>query len=214
MDAANRIFRSGCRTSGGTWDGVLDMHCSRWWWLLLGLMVALPGAAREVAGVSLPERVELADWSEPLVLNGAGIRHKVLFSIYVAGLYLPARSQDPAAIAAAGQPSRVLMHFVRDGVTRDKLAAAWRDGFAANTPAPQLSALTQRLDTFISYFSDMRTGDQVWLDYVPAGETRVSINGVVRGAIPGADFNAALLRVWLGPRPVTDQLKVQLLDGG
>jgi hypothetical protein len=40
MDAANRIFGSGCRTSGGTRDGVLHMHGSRWWWLLLGLAVA------------------------------------------------------------------------------------------------------------------------------------------------------------------------------
>ena len=53
----------------------------------------------------------------------------------------------------------------------------------------------------------MREGDQVWLDYVPGSGTSVLVNGDVRGVIPGSDFNAALLSVWLGREPVSESLK-------
>jgi len=41
-----------------------------------------------------------------------------------------------------------------------------------------------------------------------------SLNGRQIGApIPGADFYRALLRVWLGDKPVQDDLKHALLGG-
>jgi hypothetical protein len=54
-------------------------------------------------------------------------------------------------------------------------------------------------------------GGTVLLDYLPGIGTRVTINGVTRITIPGADFNRALLRIWLGDRPVDGRLKQALL---
>ncbi|HET7200732.1 MAG TPA: chalcone isomerase family protein, partial [Burkholderiales bacterium] len=54
--------------------------------LLLLAFLAAPGLAAEVAGVKVDERVELGPGE--LVLNGAGLRTRVFFKIYVAGLYL------------------------------------------------------------------------------------------------------------------------------
>jgi hypothetical protein len=61
-------------------------------------------------------------------------------------------------------------------------------------------------------FRTLREGDEVWLDHLPGKGTRVSINGQVSGWVPGQDFNAALLSVWLGPEPVTSSLKKALLS--
>jgi len=40
----------------------------------------------------------------------------------------------------------------------------------------------------------------------------VTLNGEEKGTIEGDDFGAALLRVWLGPKPPTEELKNGLLD--
>ncbi|WP_419582428.1 chalcone isomerase family protein, partial [Thiolapillus sp.] len=63
--------------------------------LLIGLLPALV-AAKTLEGVDLPEQVPVE--GRNLVLNGAGIREKFFFDIYVAALYLPARMSDAARI--------------------------------------------------------------------------------------------------------------------
>jgi hypothetical protein len=40
----------------------------------------------------------------------------------------------------------------------------------------------------------------------------VTIAKEEKGVIPGKDFNDALLRIWLGEKPVNKGLKEQLLD--
>jgi hypothetical protein len=169
--------------------------------------------AREVAGVDLPEQIKLEAAGTPLVLNGAGIRKKFFFSIYLASLYLPQATNDAGAIFALNQPNRVQMDMLYSEVEKEKLVAGWNDGFAANHSAEQLAPLRDRLQSFNAMFDTLVSGDRVQLDYLPAEGTRVSINGEARGVIPGQDFNQALLRVWLGESPVTKSLKRDLLGG-
>ncbi len=57
--------------------------------LLLVAFLAAPALAAEVAGVKVDERIKLE--SSELVLNGAGLRTKAFFKVYVAGLYLAAK---------------------------------------------------------------------------------------------------------------------------
>lgn len=170
-----------------------------------------PVNALTLAGVSVNEQVQPQGIQQALVLNGAGIRKKFFVKVYVAGLYVPARTQDAQSIINAGAPSRVLMHFVYSEVSKAKLDAAWDDGFEDNLDTAALQALKPRLAQFKSLFRTLVEGDEVWLDYLPNQGTRVSINGEVQGLVPGADFNAALLSVWLGEEPVTSSLKKGLL---
>lgn len=57
----------------------------------------------------------------------------------------------------------------------------------------------------------MRNGDIVWFDFLPDQGTRVTIIFEHKGHVLGQDFNAALLSVWLGERPVTESLKREVL---
>ncbi len=186
--------------------------------LLLSLIVTLataPATAREVGGVELPDEVTggLAA-AGPLRLNGAGVRRKVFVPVYAVGLYLPVPARDAAQVLAVDGPRLVHMHFLHSEVARDKLVAAWDEGFAANHEAAALAALRERITRFNGLFDTLHRGDTVVLAFDPrAGATQVTINGQVRGAIPGADFAAGLLRVWLGPAPVSEDLKAALLGG-
>jgi hypothetical protein len=173
----------------------------------ISLLFATVSNGVQVSGVSIPETVTIKGFDQPLVLNGAGVRKKFFISVYVGALYLPARQLGVGNLLSDPPPNRVSMHFVYSEVTKRKLDQGWIEGFEKNLPAQQLAALRPRLQRFVDLFDDMYEGDTVWLDYVPGSATVVTINGRVRGRIEGADFNAALLAVWLGREPVSESLK-------
>ena len=178
---------------------------------LLGACFCMPVQALDIAGVEVPQEASPTGLEQSLSLNGAGVRKKFFVSVYVAGLYLPQAEDNAARLLAEPPANRVLMHFVYSEVSRAKMDDAWEDGFESNLSAAAYQALKPRLQSFMALFDTLYEGDRVWLDYLPGEGTRVSINGEPRGMVPGADFNAALLAVWLGENPVTGSLKKALL---
>ena len=180
--------------------------------LVLLLCLPLAVAAREVGGIDVAEEITLA--ATPLTLNGAGIRDKFFFDIYVGALYLPQKTRDAAQAIAMPGPKRVLMHFLYNKVDREKLVDGWIEGFENNLTAQESRAVAERLAAFNKLFVTVTRGDRIDLDYLPGSGTRVSLNGEARGVIPGDDFFAALLKVWLGRKPADDDLKAAMLGGG
>ena len=77
-------------------------------------------------GVTLADTVQAG--STTLVLNGLGLRTKYMVKIYVAGLYLPQKSTDPAAILKPDVPKRIVMHFVRN-VSKTQLTDGFSESF-------------------------------------------------------------------------------------
>ena len=67
----------------------------------LCVSLVLPVLAKEVAGVNVPESTTVE--GKTLKLNGAGLRKKVVFKVYVAGLYLETPSKDAAAVISSDQ---------------------------------------------------------------------------------------------------------------
>lgn len=177
---------------------------------LLAVAVATGAGGVELAGVSLPDSVQVGD--STLTLNGAGIRKKVIVKVYVGGLYLAAPKTDPVAILAADEPRRMVMHFVYKEVEAGKVTEAFREGFANNSAAA-LPALQARLDAFCALWPAMRAGDRAVMTYLPGAGTTLSINGKELGTIAGKDFADALLAVWLGRKPADAGLKQGLLGG-
>jgi hypothetical protein len=86
--------------------------------------------AAQVAGVSVPDSATVA--GTKLMLNGAGLRKKAFFEVYVGVLYLPSKAASAEAALGQNGPNRVAMHFLRD-VDRESLVDAWSEGFARNS---------------------------------------------------------------------------------
>jgi len=180
--------------------------------IILGAVTfSISASAGQLDDVTLPDNVTLEGTSVPLQLNGMGYRTKFVFDVYVGALYTESKVQSRDAVQALTGPKRIVMHMVYDEVSHKKMAAAWNDGFEENNSDAQLEKLQARLKTFISYFPDLKEGNVVLLDYVPATGTRVTINGEVKGVIEGADFYTALVDVWLGEEPADDDLKDAML---
>lgn len=175
------------------------------------LVIGLPVNAQEIAGVAVQETIK-ADNGAVLRLNGAGIRTKMFFDIYVAQLYMEKPAASAAEVIAAEGKKRMIMHFLYKEVTKDKLVEAWNDGFKGNTGSEDLARLQERIDQFNALFEDVKKGDVIVLDFAPATGTAVTVKGLQKGVIPGKDFNDAMLKIWLGDAPVTESLKKELLS--
>ena len=180
--------------------------------ILLLLLVALPSFAAEVAGVKLEEKEKVA--TAELVLNGAGLRKRAFFQVYAIGLYLPERKSVVTEVIAATGPKRVAIHMLRD-VDADQFSGALADGIRDNHPEAEAKKLEPRVKQLAAIMLDMKeakTGMRITLDWLPGAGTQVTVQGKPAGApIPGEDFYSALLRIWLGEKPVQPDVKKALL---
>ena len=179
--------------------------------LLLSLCLAgaSTGLAKEVAGVTLPDTVS-ADGTT-LKLNGAGLRKKAIFKVYVGGLYLENPSKDATAVISSDQIKRMQLSVLRS-LSRKQITEAIEEGFEKNSRA-QMGALKARLDRFAGMIPDCEKGDEISFTHIPGKGTVVAAKGAEKGIIEGKDFADALFSVWLGPDPVQADLKTALLGG-
>lgn len=176
--------------------------------LLVGPFAAV-GLAAEVGGVLLDDKVSMG--AQQLALNGAGVRTRVVFKVYVASLYLPQKAADLAGVLAK-TPRRIQLNLLRT-ISADQLVDALNEGLAENNTAAELAAVQPQVEALarlMKSFKEVKEKDVITLDFVD-GATRIGWNGDAKGNIGGEAFNQALTKVWLGDKPVQADLKKSLL---
>ena len=182
-------------------------------WAALLLLMSAAASAVVVDGVVLPEQVQIGAGGPELVLNGAGVRVEMIFKVYVAALYLPSRTDDGEAILRGNRPSRLTLHLLRD-LSPQQLSAALDDAMRETLTPEQRAPLEPRLkqlDAIIQTLQRLRKGMQIVIDYRPHLDTTIRVDDQEKGRIPGADFNHALLRLWIGERSRDPIMKRALL---
>ncbi|MYM22892.1 lipoprotein transmembrane [Duganella sp. FT135W] len=177
------------------------------------LLAALPAFANtEVAGVKFDDSITLA--GQPLKLNGAGVRTKVIFKVYAAGLYLSEKKTTVPDVLAVAGPRRVAITMLRE-VSSDDFGKAFMDGLNANTDKNERSKILPQIMKFGEVFAQtpaLKKGDQLSLDWTPGEGTQCYLNGKKLGELmPDQAFYNAVLRIWLGDKPVDSSLKPALL---
>ncbi len=165
---------------------------------------------KTIANVEVPDDVNVAGTS--LLLNGAGVYKRWwVMKQYVAALYLDDTATSTAQVVVTPGPKRVALHILRPESDHD-LASGLTMALRDNSTAADVKKLDRQITHFQHLLSDVKKGDEVDFDYLPAKGVRVSIDGKVRGMVKGgAAFERALLRVWLGDEPVDTDLKHKLL---
>jgi len=183
--------------------------------LVLGLTLSnMPVYALEVAGVKIDDTTTAGDGKTHLLLNGAGLREKFFIDVYVASLYLQAKTPDASAIISDDGPASVQMDIVYSKISKEKITNGWIEGLDDNLTNSELAAIQPRLDAFNKLFTSLVEGDVIRIDYTPEKGTELRINGEWRGSVSGNDFFRDLLKVWLGADPVSEPLKQGMLGAG
>jgi hypothetical protein len=176
--------------------------------------VTVSAQAVEVEGVKLDPTAQVG--GAALVLNGAGVRTRAIFKVYVAGLYVPQKANNAAALLAQKGPRRVAITMLRN-VDAETFVGALTEGLQKNLSEAQFAGFKAQIDALSANFKaagEAKKGDVIHLEFAPDTGTRVVINGKPQGsAIAGEDFYVALLRIWLGDKPVDGDLKKGLVGG-
>jgi hypothetical protein len=160
-------------------------------------LAATAASAATVAGVNIADSTDVN--GQKLVLNGAGLRKKFVVKVYTGALYLPAKQNNAAAILGADTARRQVLHFLYD-VDKEKMAEAWAEGLAENTPnaSNDVKAAFKNLS---AWMEDMKEGQEIVMTYVPGTGTTVTVNGKDKGVLAGKGVSDAILSTWIGAKP-------------
>ncbi|MCO5231311.1 MAG: chalcone isomerase family protein [Chitinophagales bacterium] len=176
------------------------------------LFSGVGNAQVNVNGVNLSAKLKTS--TAELQLNGAGVRKKAIFKVYVLGLYLKNPSKDANAILNSKEEKAVKLQITSSMVNSKNMEEAVREGFDLSLNG-KVGALQSKIDNFIEIFSheEIKTGDYFILNYVPGVGVKSSKNGKHLATVEGDDFAKALFGIWLGAKPVEAALKTALLGG-
>jgi len=176
--------------------------------MLLGLMAPVAWT-KSLVGVTMDDSV-MVD-GHTLKLNGLGLRKKLWIKVYVGGLYLEHPTTNGKRAAESKEVKKMVMRFMTNKATKSKMDGGWDEGFEENYA--HYNAVKARVEKFKNFFGDMKDGDVVEMTLIPGKGTTVVINGVEKGSIDGDDFQEALVKVWTGDEPPTEDFRDGILGG-
>ena len=150
-------------------------------------------------------------------LLGAGLRiKKIAFiraKVYAVALYVDdaalqgplaahkGKTADPAFfkdLVWGDFPKELILHFVRD-VGKGRIQDAMREALEGTEKAP--------LDTFVSYFPEVKTGEECILRWGSGGVLETVMAGQERPPIKDKAFAAAVFALYVGEHPLQEDIK-------
>jgi hypothetical protein len=161
-------------------------------------------------GVTIPRTMKFEN--KTLQLNGAGSRSKMWVEVYIQALYLSHLSQNPTEIINDNLEMSIRIEITSALVSSGKLTRALNAGFEKSAGA-DFGNYKPKMELLKGFLADEITkGDVFELTYNPTDSSVWVIkNGQLKGKIPGFDFKKVFFGIWLGDKPVDEELKNSLL---
>lgn len=180
--------------------------------LLAVAFVATFTASAQVTINDVKVEKSLTIEGQELTLNGAGLREKLWYDLYVGALYTTVKSGDGNTLVDADLPMAITLDITDENVTQEKMKEAVETGFEDSCTAKERKAIQSEISTFIGFFKDaIVEGDEFQISYIPGKGTMVAKNGKALGTIAGLDFKRGLFGIWLGDDPADEDLKEGML---
>jgi len=155
--------------------------------------------AKTVGGVDMEETLKAGD--SVLVLNGAGIREKFFTNIYVAGLYLTAKSSDYKQIMAQDETMAMRIKITSRLITAERFKEACEEGFERTTNG-NTKPLRPKINlAYTAFEGKFNVGDTFDIIYIKGSGTSFYKNGKLITRVDGLDFKAALFGIWIIDKP-------------
>lgn len=169
--------------------------------------------AAEVAGIKFANTTTVA--GKELQLNGLGVRYKSIVKVYATALYLPEKKSTTEDVIKSEGPRRLRLVMLRD-VTSEDLGSAFMAGLDGNLDSKEKTQLATQISQggeMFGLFSMIKKGDVLDVDWIPGSGITCFLNGKRFGGVaPGIAFHNAILKIWLGNKPVDGALKAKLLN--
>ena len=187
---------------------------------LLGVLLVLsvlglgPVQGQEVAEPKSGTKFAAKDGDS--VLLGVGLRTKTFAKIrvYAIGLYVgdaatagPLKGKAGTAevyreLVEGDFKKKVVMKFLRD-VSSDQIRDAFRDS---------LKGAGGKTETWISYFNEIHSGQECVIGWTPGVGLETKVAGVDKPAINDKALGSAVFGIWLGEKPIQEDVKKDLVS--
>ena len=178
------------------------------------LLAAWGAQARTVAVGAVNFEDPVVVEGVPLQVNGSGVRTRLMFKVYSAALYTQTKVGTTEAFHKLTGPKRIHVIMLRD-VPGDELGKLFTRGLEANLDRATFSRLIPGILKASNLFSEcpvLKSGMGFTVDWVPSRGAVLNSSCIARTeVINEPEFYAALLNIWLGPKPADDELKASLL---
>lgn len=163
--------------------------------------------------------VKFAGKDGELTLTGTGLRTKTFLKVkvYAVGLYVADSALSGPLAAHKGKPKtaafykdlvwgdfpkEIRMSFVRD-LSASQIQGAFRETLEGADKA--------KVEAFVSYFGDLKVGQEYLLRWAPGGTLEVTAAGAAKPPIADKNFAAAVFGIWLGEKPIQEDIKLDLV---
>jgi hypothetical protein len=179
---------------------------------LAALAWSAQAATTEIAGVKVEDSMTVA--GTKLSLNGAGIRYRGPFKVYVAELYTSKKVGSLEELIAAPGPKRLTLTMLRE-IEAGPFGKLLTRGVEDNIPRNEVSKLVPgllRMSEIFSINKVLLPGETVIMDWIPGTGLVVNAKGKQQGEpFKEQEFFKAIMSIWFGPVPADFKLKDALL---
>jgi hypothetical protein len=183
---------------------------------LIALFLIVPAPAQEIAEPKSGTNFAAKDGDASLL--GVGLRTKTFakVKIYAIGLYVADSAIAGPLKGKAGTPElyrqlvtgnfkkKVVMKFLRN-VSGEQI----RDAFSETFKSSGVNS-----DVWIAYFNEIRSGQELAIGWTPGVGLETKVAGTDKPAINDKALAAAIFAIWLGDKPIQDELKKDLVARG
>jgi hypothetical protein len=167
----------------------------------------------DLVGVHYPPSLKIEGTT--VNLNGSGVAYRAVAKLYTVGLYLPKKTNSAEGVLSTNAPMQ-LRFVMLQGMRVDELGKVVTKGIEVNSSREEFFKLIPSIRTMGEQFSRIKrlnVGDVFAIDYVPQRGTMFYVNNQPVGLpMQDAQYFPAVLRVWLGNRPNSTNMKDALLD--
>jgi hypothetical protein len=180
-----------------------------WQIALAGYFALLSTLVPAQAG-NFPPRVSI----EQLALEriGQGTAHYAGF-IPVCDIALYAEPAQHARQLLDPQAAKRLDIVYRLAIPAGKLVGAAEKTLARQHPQQLLTQWRSHIDALHRSYTDVQPGDRHTLSYLPQQGLELDFNGKQVFTLADEDFAAIYFGIWLGEKPLSEPLRLQLVPG-
>jgi chalcone isomerase-like protein len=183
---------------------------------LIALSMIVPALAQDVAEPKTGVKFAAKDSDTSLL--GVGLRTKTFakVKVYAIGLYVADSAIAGPLKGKTGSPElyrqlvtgdfkkKVVMKFVRN-VSASQIQDAFRESLK-NSGA--------KTEEWLAYFTDVRSGQEFVIGWNPGVGLETKVAGADKQAINDKALASAIFGIWLGDKPIQDDLKKDLVARG
>jgi hypothetical protein len=153
----------------------------------------------------LPPTLPVA--GQELGLAGCAPREVLWRDVYALGLYLPRAQTTVGYIRDPSTAKALRLKVAYEGDVPDELPDKWQEALRR--------AYSQDLvRTLQGHYRTLKTGDTLTASYAPGRDTTILLNGEPIISKPGHGLMDALLGLWIGRDPVSEDMRREILAGG